>query len=307
MATSDRALDSGSDARGHRGIVTGRPPRPSNTTFSVILALSFCHLLNDMMQSLVPALYPILKTSIRPELQPGRLDHPGLSVHRLHAATPGRPLYRPPPPTVFPDGRHQPHAGRPPADVSSLDVSHQSCSPPCSSGMGSSIFHPEASRVARMAAGGRYGLAQSLFQVGGNIGSASGPSLAAFVVVPHGQSSIAWSRAVALIAILVLLMTGAGIPATPRRRDRAGAPRPPPWCPPRRRASTRCPAGRSSRRWPSSWPCCSPRMCTAPAWASYYTFYLIDKFHLPVGRRAVLSVRVPRRHRGRHPGRRSGR
>ena len=59
-------------------------------------------------------------------------------------------------------------------------------------GMGSSIFHPEASRVARMAAGGRYGLAQSLFQVGGNIGSASGPLLAAFVVVPHGQSSIAW-------------------------------------------------------------------------------------------------------------------
>src|SRR5436309_1584685 len=75
-------------------------------------------------------------------------------------------------------------------------------------GMGSSIFHPEASRVARMAAGGRYGLAQSLFQVGGNIGSASGPLLAAFVVVRHGQSSIAWFSGAALVAIFVLLLIG---------------------------------------------------------------------------------------------------
>src|SRR5260370_29420043 len=72
-------------------------------------------------------------------------------------------------------------------------------------GMGSSIFHPEASRVARMAAGGRYGLAQSLFQVGGNIGSASGPLLAAFVVVPHGQPSIPLFPAAAPVAIVVLL------------------------------------------------------------------------------------------------------
>src|SRR5262249_567908 len=72
-------------------------------------------------------------------------------------------------------------------------------------GMGSSVFHPEASRVARMAAGGRCGLAQSLFRGGGNVGSASGPLLAAFVVVPHGQSSIAWFAVAALIAIVVLL------------------------------------------------------------------------------------------------------
>jgi FSR family fosmidomycin resistance protein-like MFS transporter len=75
-------------------------------------------------------------------------------------------------------------------------------------GMGSAIFHPEASRVARLAAGGRYGLAQSLFQVGGNIGSASGPLLAAFIVVPHGQSSIGWFSGAALIAIFVLLQVG---------------------------------------------------------------------------------------------------
>ena len=71
-------------------------------------------------------------------------------------------------------------------------------------GMGSSVFHPEASRVARMASGGRYGFAQSLFQVGGSTGSAIGPLLAAFIVVPQGQGSIAWFSAAALLAILVL-------------------------------------------------------------------------------------------------------
>jgi FSR family fosmidomycin resistance protein-like MFS transporter len=74
--------------------------------------------------------------------------------------------------------------------------------------MGSSVFHPEASRVARMASGGRYGLAQSLFQVGGNMGSAAGPLLAAFIVVPHGQHSIVWFSAAALVAMFVLFQVG---------------------------------------------------------------------------------------------------
>ena len=75
-------------------------------------------------------------------------------------------------------------------------------------GMGSSVFHPEASRVARMAAGGRYGLAQSLFQVGGNMGSAAGPLLAAFIVVPRGQQSIVWFSGAALVAMAVLFQVG---------------------------------------------------------------------------------------------------
>src|SRR4030095_12250441 len=88
--------------------------------------------------------------------------------------------------------------------------------------------HPEASRVARMAAGGRYGLAQSLFQVGGNVGSSSVPLLAAFVVVPHGQSSIAWFSVAALIAIVVLLQVGGWYarnrpPGPPRSRTPAAA------------------------------------------------------------------------------------
>ena len=75
-------------------------------------------------------------------------------------------------------------------------------------GMGSSVFHPEASRVARMASGGRYGLAQSLFQVGGNTGSAAGPLLAAFIVVPQGQRSLVWFSGAALLGMIVLFQVG---------------------------------------------------------------------------------------------------
>ena len=75
-------------------------------------------------------------------------------------------------------------------------------------GTGSSVFHPESSRVARMASGGRHGLAQSMFQVGGNFGSAAGPLLAAFIVLPHGQSSVAWFSAVALLGMFVLVNVG---------------------------------------------------------------------------------------------------
>ncbi len=75
-------------------------------------------------------------------------------------------------------------------------------------GLGSSIFHPEASRVARAASGGQHGTAQSLFQVGGNLGTSLGPLLAAFIVIPHGQGSIVWFTLVALLAMLVLASVG---------------------------------------------------------------------------------------------------
>ena len=75
-------------------------------------------------------------------------------------------------------------------------------------GTGSAVFHPEASRVARLASGGRHGLAQSLFQVGGNVGSAIGPILAALIVIPKGQSSIAWFSSAALLAMIVLVSVG---------------------------------------------------------------------------------------------------
>jgi len=144
--------------------------------------------------------------------------------------------------------------------------------------MGSSVFHPEASRVARMAAGGRYGLAQSLFQVGGNVGSASGPLLAAFVVVPHGQSSIGWFAVAALIAIVVLLQVAGWyarqrIPARAASRVRADAREPRASALPRKRVALAVGvlvALLFSKNVYSS------------SLSSYYTLYLIDKFHLPV-------------------------
>src|SRR5215475_4397316 len=118
------------------------------TTFAVILSLSFCHLLNDLMQSLVPALYPILKSSY------------GLSFSQVGLITLA---------FQFTASMLQPVVGlytdRHPQPYPSILFAATLI------GMGSAIFHPEASRVARMAAGGRYGLAQSLFQVGGNVGS----------------------------------------------------------------------------------------------------------------------------------------
>ena len=128
--------------------------------------------------------------------------------------------------------------------------------------MGSSVFHPEASRVARMAAGGRYGLAQSLFQVGGNIGSAAGPLLAAFIVVPRGQQSIVWFSGAALVAMAVLFQVGGWYARAARRRRSprcAARPRPP-------RTQT-LPRGRVLSPSPSWWRCSSPRTSIAPAWA----------------------------------------
>ncbi|MBM3648792.1 MAG: MFS transporter [Alphaproteobacteria bacterium] len=180
----------------------------NHTTFAVILSLSFCHLLNDMMQSLVPALYPILKESYALSFSQIGL----ITLAFQCTASMLQPVVG-----LYTDKKPQPYSlmvGMGFTLVGLLLMSRADSYPlillaAALIGMGSSVFHPEASRVARMAAGGRYGLAQSLFQVGGNMGSAAGPLLAAFIVVPHGQHSIVWFSAAALVAMVVLFQVGA--------------------------------------------------------------------------------------------------
>ncbi|MBV8191782.1 MAG: MFS transporter [Alphaproteobacteria bacterium] len=179
----------------------------NSTTFAVILSLSFCHLLNDMMQSLVPALYPILKESYA--LSFGQVGLITLAFQCTASML--QPVVG-----FYTDKKPQPYSlmvGMGFTLVGLLMMSRADSYPSilvaaALIGMGSSVFHPEASRVARMAAGGRYGLAQSLFQVGGNMGSAAGPLLAAFIVVPRGQHSIVWFSAAALVAMVVLFQVG---------------------------------------------------------------------------------------------------
>jgi FSR family fosmidomycin resistance protein-like MFS transporter len=140
-------------------------------------------------------------------------------------------------------------------------------------GTGSAVFHPEASRVARMASGGRHGLAQSLFQVGGNIGSAIGPILAALIVIPKGQSSIAWFSSAALLAMIVLVTVGNWY-----RREHPPA-----------RGRGHSPAVRAGLpRRTVGWSVVilmalvfSKSFYTASL-GSYYTFYLISKFHVSI-------------------------
>ncbi len=183
------------------------PAAGRDAVFPILISLGFCHLLNDLMQSLIPALYPMLK-------QQFHLDFTQIGLITL-AFQLTASLLQPTVGTVT-DRRPQPYSlaiGMGATLVGLLLLSIAGSYPAvlfaaALVGTGSAVFHPEASRVARLASGGRYGIAQSLFQVGGNFGSAIGPLLAAFVVLPRGQGAIAWFSLAALLAMMVLARVG---------------------------------------------------------------------------------------------------
>ena len=178
-----------------------------HTAVAVLAAISFCHLLNDMMQSLLPALYPMLKSSYHMSFgQIGLLTFTFQFTASILQPLVGAMADRTPRPYSLATGMAFSLAGLLllafAASYALLLVAAALI------GTGSSVFHPESSRVARMASGGRHGLAQSVFQVGGNLGSSCGPLLAAFIVLPYGQSSVAWFSAVALLGMFVLFNVG---------------------------------------------------------------------------------------------------
>ncbi|MBS0561565.1 MAG: MFS transporter [Proteobacteria bacterium] len=177
------------------------------TAFVVLVALSASHLMNDTMQSLLPAIYPLLKSKFDLTFgQIGLITFTFQFTASLLQPVVGLYTDRKPMPFSLPVGMGFTLCGL--LLLSSASSFALLLLAAGTIGLGSSVFHPESSRVARMASGGRHGMAQSLFQVGGNAGSALGPLLAAFVVVPHGQSSVAWFCLVALFGMFVLFNVG---------------------------------------------------------------------------------------------------
>jgi FSR family fosmidomycin resistance protein-like MFS transporter len=172
--------------------------------FRVLAAVSFCHVLNDMMQSLLPSIYPILKSSFHLNFtQIGFITLTFQITASLLQPVIGHYTDRKPMPYSLPIGMVFTLVGllllaiAPTFPLLLLAAALI--------GMGSAVFHPESSRVARMASGGKHGFAQSFFQVGGNTGSAIGPLLAVFIILPHGQIGSAWFSLAALLGILVLI------------------------------------------------------------------------------------------------------
>lgn len=181
--------------------------RTTRTVFPVLLAICFCHLLNDMMQSLLPAIYPDLKVSLALTFgQIGLVTFTYQITASILQPVVGLVADRRPTPLALPGGTLFSLAG-----LVVLSIAHSYVlllAGAALLGVGSSVFHPESSRVARMASGGRHGLAQSLFQVGGNAGQAIGPLAAALIVVRWGQSSLVLFALLALLSGAILWNVG---------------------------------------------------------------------------------------------------
>ncbi len=175
--------------------------------FAVLAAISFCHLLNDLAQSLVPAIYPLFKSSFA--LTFGQIGLITLVFQGIASLL--QPLVG-----LYTDRKPQPYSLTFGMACTFVGMCIMAYAPDYLAllggsallGLGASIFHPEASRLARLASGGAHGFAQSLFQLGGSFGSSIGPVLAAFIILPHGQSSLAWFALIALFGMAILLVLG---------------------------------------------------------------------------------------------------
>jgi FSR family fosmidomycin resistance protein-like MFS transporter len=246
------------------------PFKAAATAFPVLGAISFCHMLNDMMQSLLPAIYPILKGGFNLSFgQIGLITLVFQITASLLQPLIGRFTDRRPLPYSLPVGMGFTMVGlitlglAPDYAVLLLGAGLL--------GIGSSIFHPESSRIARLASGGQHGLAQSLFQVGGNFGQSLGPLLAAFVVLPHGQHSMAWFAIAALAGMAILSVLGSWYKANSPARGaaRKAAPESP------------LPAGQVRRAMAVLIALMFSKFFYLASFTSYYIFFLMARFHLP--------------------------
>ncbi|MDR0832740.1 MAG: MFS transporter [Candidatus Symbiothrix sp.] len=175
-----------------------------NTAFAVLLAVSFMHLSNDTLQSLIPAMYPLLKEGLALNFsQVGLITLVFQLCSSIFQPVIGWYTDKKPQPYSLPAGMAFSMIG-----VIMLSFAHTFPFVLFSvalTGLGSSVLHPEASRLAYMASGGKRGLAQSIFQVGGNFGSSLGPLLAALLIAPYGQGNLIWFAILALCCILLMV------------------------------------------------------------------------------------------------------
>ncbi|SAL48179.1 fosmidomycin resistance protein [Caballeronia arvi] len=240
------------------------------TVYSVLGAISFSHLLNDMIQSLILAIYPMFKSEFALSFgQIGLITLTYQITASLLQPLVGLYTDKHPKPYSLPVGMGFTLSGLLLMSVAgnfgTLLIAAALV------GCGSSVFHPESSRVARMASGGKHGLAQSLFQVGGNAGSSLGPLLAALIVIPHGQKSIAWFSAAALVAIVVLANIGRWYkrhPATKKGRKQV--------------AHATLPRNKVMMAMSVLVLLVFSKYFYLASITSYFTFYLISKFGLSV-------------------------
>ena len=245
---------------------------PQQTVYIVIFAIAFCHMLNDMMQSLLPAIYPNLKAALDLDFA-----HIGLVTLTFQVTSSLlQPLVG-----LYTDRRAVPFA-LPVAMVSTflgllmLAFAHSYgvlLVAAALVGMGSSVFHPESSRVAHMAAGARRGFAQSMFQWGGSTGSALGALGAASIVAAEGQSSIAWFCAMAAIAIVVLWRVGHWYQTHGMARAKKAI---------QAQSGTPLPRAVVVRSLAILVILIFSKFVYLASLSSYYTFYLIERFHLSV-------------------------
>ncbi|MEX3946636.1 MFS transporter [Paraburkholderia sp. EG287B] len=240
------------------------------TVYSVLGAISFSHLLNDMIQSLILAIYPMLKDNFSLSFTQIGL----ITLTYQITASMLQPLVG-----FFTDKRPLPYSLPVGMGFTLCGLLLMSVAPTFGVllvaaalvGCGSSVFHPESSRVARMASGGRHGLAQSLFQVGGNAGTSLGPLLAAVIVIPHGQRSIAWFSAAALVGMVVLTQIGRWYKAHPAmKKKRAEV------------AHVTLSRKRVATAMGVLVLLVFSKYFYLASINSYFTFYLIDRFHLSV-------------------------
>lgn len=254
-------------------------PKTAGRSFPVLYAASFSHMLNDMLQALLPAVYPILQGNFDLSFaQVGFLTF----VYQMTASI-LQPFIG-----FYTDRRPMPYS-LPFAMAASMSGLLTLAFAPNYTmlllgavllGIGSSIFHPETSRIARLASGGSHGLAQSLFQVGGNFGSALGPLAAAFIVLPRGQEGLAWFALAALAGIIVL----SGISHWYRSNGHAVRP-----------------SNRVVMRHPTlsqkqvSWAIATliallfSKYIYLASFTSYYTFYLMEQFGVSIRSAQILQ------------------